>query len=398
MRRPRAIAIVTAIVGLVALGAPAAAAVPSFTPIELPNLPGGTTSEGADVNDAGRIVGWAMAAGGSPHAVAWQDGEITDLGTVGTDTASYATAISGNGLIVGVSGASPLEPSETGHAVLWQDGDIIDLGLLPGGSYSAATDVNDAGQVVGCGQMDERAGLSKVRRGFLWEDGEMTILPPLEPESDLVSTASCAMSINDRGEIVGNSVVHNLQTGEQTVRAVTWQDGVPIDLGTVAGDPHSLAVAISENGRIVGSSGTFFGGPDVRYAAVWTGGRARSLARPGGALFSVATDVSNRSVAVGQYATEDEMYGCRWIGGAVSALLPRPGDESSAALGISSHGLIVGWSQDALYGLHAGHLAVGRPVPRLYPKEHRRSPWEPPRQLEPQGPRPRGSLVARLGR
>lgn len=353
MKRPRAIAIVTAIVGLLAFGAPAAAAVPSFTPTELPNLPDGTSSSAEAVNDAGQIVGWALTEDDVPHAVLWQDGGITDLGTLGDDTASYATAISDNGLIVGVSGASPLEPSETGHAVLWRDGQIIDLGTLPGGSYSGATDVNDAGQVVGCGQMYEPAGPSWVSRGLLWQDGVRTILPPLEPESQSLSTYSCAASINNRGEIVGSSAVYNVWTDELTWRAVTWQDGVPIDLGTVVGDSDSRAIAISQNGKIVGVSGTFYPGDPVTFAAVWTGRHARSLARPVGALWTTAIDVSDKGVVVGQYATEDEMYGCRWTGGTVSALPPRSGDGSSAALGINSHGLIVGWSQDASYGLHA---------------------------------------------
>jgi len=42
-----------------------------------------------------------------------------------------------------------------------------------------------------------------------------------------------------------------------------------------------------------------------------------------------------------------------WIGGTVSALLPLPGDAYSAALEINNHGLIVGWSEDASYGIHA---------------------------------------------
>lgn len=47
------------------------------------------------------------------------------------------------------------------------------------------------------------------------------------------------------------------------------------------------------------------------------------------------------------------MYGCRWIGVTRSALLPRPGDAYSAARGISNLGLIVGWSEDTSYGIHA---------------------------------------------
>jgi uncharacterized membrane protein len=124
------------------------------------------------------------------------------------------------------------------------------------------------------------------------------------------------------------------------------------DLGTVAGDPHSLALAISANGMTAGGSGTYYPGWG-EFAAVWDGGDARPLARPAGALWSVAIGINARGVVVGQYATDDEMYGCRWIGDTVSALPPRPGDTYGAALGINNRGRIVGWSEDASGGEHA---------------------------------------------
>jgi probable HAF family extracellular repeat protein len=335
-----------------ALAGTVAAAPRTSVATALPNLPGGTTSAANDVNDAGQIVGWATTATAT-HAVLWQDGVPVDLGGLPGDTASYATAISNNGLIVGVSGANPREPSETGHAVLWRDGQITDLGLLPGGRQSAAADVNDAGQVVGCGRMEERGGLSYVFRGFLWDDGVRTVLPPLQPESDLLSTLSCATSINDRGQIAGYSAVYNVQTTDESWRAVTWHDGVPLDMGTAPGDSHSSAIAISQNGKIVGASGTFFPGEPVQFAAIWAGQDARSLARPDGAVWTGAIDINTRGVVVGQYAAGGETYGCRWIGGTVSTLPPLPGDGYSAALGINDRGLIVGWSADASGGIRA---------------------------------------------
>ena len=353
MKRTTVMASTIAVSLALAFAAPATATPSTFEATALPNLPGGTASSAADVNDAGQIVGWALTGGSFPHAVLWQDGDITDLGTFGTDTVSYATAISDNGLIVGVSGANPLEPSETGHAVLWQDGQIIDLGLLPGGLYSDATDVNERRPGRGV-RADGRASRAVEGSPGVPVGGRVrAILPPLQPESDLLSTSSCATSINDQGVVAGNSGVYNVQTGELTWRAVTWQNAVPVDRGTVAGDPHSLASAISQNGKIVGVSGTFYPGEPVRFAAIWTGRDVRPLARPDAALWTSAVDVNERGVVVGQYATADEMNGCRWIGGTVSPMLPRPGDTSSAALGINDHGLIVGWSADASSGLHA---------------------------------------------
>lgn len=69
---------------------------------DLGTLPGGDTVEAAAINNKGQIVGSATTADGETHAFLYEDGKMTDLGTLdGTD--SYATAISDSGLIVGTA-------------------------------------------------------------------------------------------------------------------------------------------------------------------------------------------------------------------------------------------------------------------------------------------------------
>jgi probable HAF family extracellular repeat protein len=328
---------------VLAFGGVASAAAPSFAAAALPNLSGGTSSAAAAVNDAGQIVGWATTAAGDQHAVVWQNGDVTDLGTLPGHTSSYATAISSSGAIVGVSGIGELAPfdpgNENAHAVLWQNGAITDLGTLTGGAYSAATGVNDAGQVVGYSRTYNPALGELAIHGFLWQNGEMTDLPPLQPSSAVLSSTSAASGINRQGQIVGNSASFDFVTNVLTRRAVTWQDGVITDLGAIAGDPTSGAVAINDAGQITGASGDI--DPDLAVHAVrWTGHHIKLLARPADERFSSGLALNQHGVIVGQCA----LYGCRWRGNTVSILLPRSDDIGSTASGINDDGLAVGYS------------------------------------------------------
>ena len=132
---------------------------------------------------------------GEEHAFLWQDGAMTDLGTLGGGASGAAPRINDRGQVVGRSrrlrGPSPRLPlagrrddrsrharrtSERGHrhqrpgpgrrlrlrprrvathAFLWQDGAMTDLGTL-GGRASWAYAINDRGQVVGAIQMPPR--------------------------------------------------------------------------------------------------------------------------------------------------------------------------------------------------------------------------------------------------
>src|SRR5829696_3566721 len=116
-----------------------------------------TYSQASDINDAGQVVGVSTVPqllptprGGhelASHAVLWDKGVITDLGTLGGDF-SFATGINPAGEVVGSSLLLPA-PNNTGEdAFLWRNGVMTDLGTL-GGNESVAYDINPRGQVVG---------------------------------------------------------------------------------------------------------------------------------------------------------------------------------------------------------------------------------------------------------
>jgi probable HAF family extracellular repeat protein len=116
---------------------------PAYDIKDLGTLSGGNYSVAWDVNNRGQVVGWSdTAASGEARAFLWEDGEVTDLGTLG-GIYSAANGINNRGQVVG---------SSESHAVLWEDGRMTDLGTLPGGefeSHHVAEDINARGQVVG---------------------------------------------------------------------------------------------------------------------------------------------------------------------------------------------------------------------------------------------------------
>jgi len=75
-------------------------------PIDLGVLPGGglAISEAQGINASGQIVGTAWtAAGMKQHAVWWDKGQLTDLGTLPGGDASLALGVNAAGQIVGGS-------------------------------------------------------------------------------------------------------------------------------------------------------------------------------------------------------------------------------------------------------------------------------------------------------
>src|SRR5205085_1012471 len=148
----------------------------------LGTLPGGRFSDAKGINSIGQIVGdsatGALDAAGRDiyHAVLWQNGHVTDLGALGGDD-STATGINSAGQVIGYATTAPPDPNAppeyayTYHAVLWQNGILTDLGTLPGVANSHAYGINAAGQVVG----------ESGRAAVLWQNGTITDLNSLLP-------------------------------------------------------------------------------------------------------------------------------------------------------------------------------------------------------------------------
>jgi probable HAF family extracellular repeat protein len=322
-----ALALVSALAGAVAIlpGSPAqAAALPasaehSLEVVDLGTLPGGTGGEATAINDRGWVVGSAGVAPDLPvsHAFLWRHGRMTDLGSLsGPGGSSNAADVNERGEIVGSSSVS----SGQGHAFRWHRGRMIDLGTL-GGTFSLATGINDRGEIVGWSET-----ASGQVHGFRWYRGRMVDLGV--PAGSPSWTSSSAEAINNSGAIVGSAggavvwqggVIRRLRlpagadsanaldidvhgtvagyalypSGAAINQAVVWRRGVPQVLGGLADGP-SQALALNDRGQIVGAwqDANSFGG------FLWDHGRLTklpTLTGGGGA----AHDINNHGVIVG---------------------------------------------------------------------------------------------------
>jgi len=222
---------------------------------QLPTL-GGNISEAFGVNNLGQVVGFAETGNQDPtcvrpqvfdyHAVIWgPNGEIqSQLPPFGNDAISVAVAINDNGQVVGGSGpCAPLSPSIGVHALLWQNGSPTDLGSLGGVRNNVAFAINGQGQIVGFSGLP-----SGTAHAFLWQNGVMTDLGTVPGDF-----SSVAFGINDNGQVVGQSC-----NQKGVCRAFVWQNGVMTDLNTLiaAGSTVRLLVAndINGQGQIVGQA------------------------------------------------------------------------------------------------------------------------------------------------
>jgi len=206
-----------------------AAAQSTYTITGLGGLSGSPFANVTDINNFGQVVGTS-----SNHAFLWENGAMTDLGTLG-GSLSVANAINGKGQVVGESTTASGEK----HAFLWDHGVMKDLGIP--GETSSAHGINSHGDIVG-------AISGKNLRGgaVLWKNGERQSLGDLGPSG----SGSTAIAINDNREVVGVSSGLASNSGG-VVRAVIWQSGVIRDVGTLGG-LHSTANAINFVHQVVG--------------------------------------------------------------------------------------------------------------------------------------------------
>ena len=176
------------------------------------------------INNAGQIVG---------SGTLWTNGKSVPL--VGLEP----IALNNRGQIVGApSGPHTIHGgiAHNVHALLWQNGRLTDLGTPGVPSQYEATGINDSGQIIG----------TSYRHPLLWENGRRTYLPKLFKDPPYTQMPCGTGGINNRGQSVGYA-----STFRGSIDAVLWQGEHIFDLGN-AGSPDARAVAINDQSQIAG--------------------------------------------------------------------------------------------------------------------------------------------------
>ena len=292
-----------------------------YSVVELSEL-GGTSGSANGINDRGWITGADNLPGDlTSLASLWVNGSTIPLGTLGGANSAVAWPVkSNNGVIVGISETADADPLgedfscwpffaagvPTGKickGFRWQNGQMTALPPFPGGYSSYATGINNQGKVVGWAEngihdptCDPSFQILQFRAA-MWElNGTMLELPPLPGDS-----TSAATAINDRGQVVGISGDCGIAVGSVSAKhAVLWERGIPIDLGNIGGDAWNTPTAINNQGTIVGFANTAPGVARTFEAFIWTkAGGMKSLGKIPGDLRSEALGINERGQIVG---------------------------------------------------------------------------------------------------
>lgn len=223
------------------------------------------TAYPAAINDANQVGGWITGAsdGSSPPE------DIPMLFTSTGQVELPGARLVGRVYALGVEGeavgeAAIDEKHAARRAVIWDNQEVVELKGAPGEGASAARDINGLGQVVGWIGNDD----GSQRKAVLFSlDAD-----PVELGT-LGGALSEAVAISEQGMIVGNSSTSDEQTsliGNGTA-AYSWMDGTLSALHTLEHQVWSSAADVNSFGLIVGTVG--IGAPDAdstaTTAVVW---------------------------------------------------------------------------------------------------------------------------------
>jgi len=262
---------------------------------ELPTL-GGTHGYAAGMNDLGQIAGWAETPSADPtcnppqvlqfEAVVYGPGpgEIHALPPLAGDPDGAATAVNDNGQVVGISGlcSNAFGGLSAQHALLWENGVPTDIGSLGGQAWNTPTAINRKGEIVGFSDLPNDDPAHPNYHAFLWtRAGGIQDLQTVPGD-----VRSQALGINNHEQVVGLSIdaAHHL-------RAFLWQDGVDMDLNALVppGTPFLIyANDINDRGEITGEAFDPVSGTAPAFMLVPVGEQQTEAAAPTRADLGIA--------------------------------------------------------------------------------------------------------------
>jgi probable HAF family extracellular repeat protein len=337
---------------------------------------GGSFSISFGVNNAGDAGGAANVPGEYQHAFLWRRGHMYDLGTLGGFN-SNSGAPNGQDELAIVSETSSPDPlgenfcaygtGLTCLAAIWREGGLHPLPTL-GGSNGQGYNVNDRGKVAGVSEIgthDSKCPWPQVLdfEATVWDaDGHAHELRPLPGD-----TVGFALNMNNRGQVAGstgtcdNTALFPLQVGPH---AVLWDNGKPIDLGSLGGAMVSTAAVVNNLGVVVGASD--LPGDNAIHSFMWTKeGGMKDLGTVGTDSSSFAAGLNDAGQVVGGSCEPNLSGNCRaylWQDGQMVDLNTLIEGNTSLyliqAMGLSNSGDIVGLAFDSNSGQPHAFLAT----------------------------------------
>jgi probable HAF family extracellular repeat protein len=251
---------------------------------------------------------------------------------------------------------------------LWDGGAVTALPTLKDkngkrGNNGTANVINSSGEVVGlaenttldktCPAYDPSLGQTQKlqMKPVAWIHGQIHALPTLGGDPDGV-----ALAINDRGQVAGTSgdcAALNPATllYIQPVHAIRWDNGKPIDLGSLGGLSGNIATGINNHGAVVG--GSDIAGDTTSHGFLWTKEteKMQDLAPFGSDVFSTALAVNDGGSVVGvSLDAKNNPRAVSWERGVPTDLNNLIPNSSTLyllfACSINSHGEVIGLAVD----------------------------------------------------
>ena len=257
---------------------------------DLGTLGTGTASYAYGVNDSGEVAGYAYTTpgNGSPHAVLYSNGVLTDISASWSTPNARATAINDSGEMVGYLSTSPL------HGFMYSGGTagtMTDMSTLPGelnGATSRAFAVTSTGIIAGGGDNSQ---------GWVYDGTTSYAVGKLTSSANNgsifgVNNSEWAVGCSMQGGIDPTTYpIYSHYNGTSWVASMVNASGGQADF-------------INSSDTIVGSTypGAIWGGTGANaWVATYSGGGYTTTYLPtlGGTYGNAAFAISDTGVAVG---------------------------------------------------------------------------------------------------
>jgi len=207
--------------------------------VQIPTAAG--ISQATGINDQGIVVGTVEPLSNAPanstsFVYKFQRGKVRTLATVAANEPLGSILINKTGTVAGI-------PASDGDALVLKNGGRFDIGSLSG-QGTVVFDLNNRGEVVGESVVNIGVFPQTAVHAVAWTRGR-----GLNDLGTLGGNNSEADGVNNHGVIVGSSQI----AGSTDFHPYLYQNRRMMDLGTLGG-PNGFAHAINDKGVIIGSA------------------------------------------------------------------------------------------------------------------------------------------------